>query len=325
MFGELVKARRVELGLTLREFCRRLGEDPSNWSKVERGILRPPLQREKMRHIAGVLDIKEGSGEWEGLIDAATIDAWEIPSYVMENREVYSALPAFFRTMGNVRLTADQIQRMIDQLMKGDSHVKQPETGAGQIEKTAIIVAGANGTGKTTLVREYLREHDIPYISADAIAERMTEGDIREVALAAGKTFFAELYGAIESGKSFIVETTLSGLGFRRALQRMKRERYAINIVYIYLDSPEFCVTRIEERTRRGGHHVPEEDVIRRFHRSIINFWEMYRKEAESWHLVCNTAQQFIEVARGCEDEYLVFAEQSYSTFLETEGLTDER
>ncbi len=127
MFGELVKARRVELGLTLREFCRRLGEDPSNWSKVERGILRPPLQRKKMRHIADVLDIKEGSGEWEELVDAAAVDAGEIPSYVMENREVYSALPAFFRTIGSMRLTADEIRQMIDQLMKGDSPV--PRSG----------------------------------------------------------------------------------------------------------------------------------------------------------------------------------------------------
>lgn len=325
MFGELVKARRVELGLTLREFCRRLGEDPSNWSKVERGVLKPPLQREKMRHIAGVLDIKEGSGEWEDLVDAAAVDAGEIPSYVMENREVYSALPTFFRMIGSVRLSADEIRQMIDQLMKGDSPVQQPETGANRMEKRAIIVAGPNGAGKTTFVREYLKEHDIPYISADAIAEQMWEGDIREVALPAGKRFFSELYGAIESGESFVVETTLSGLGFRRALRRMKHERYAINIIYIYLESPEFCVARIEERTRRGGHHVPEEDVIRRFRRSIVNFWEMYRIEADSWYLICNTTQQFVEVARGQEDEHMIIEEKSYNTFLETEGLTDER
>ncbi len=296
MFGELVKGRRAELGLTLREFCRRLGEDPSNWSKVERGILRPPPRREKLQHIADILDIREGTVEWEGLIDAAAIDAGEIPSYIMENREVYSALPAFFRTLD-----------------------------AEHVEKRAIIVAGPNGAGKTTFVREYLKGQKIPYISADAIAERMSQGDIREVALTASKRFFAELYGAIESGKSFIVETTLSGRGFLRALSRMKHERYAVSIIYIYLDSPGFCVTRIEERTRGGGHHVPQEDVIRRFHRSIVNFWDTYRAGAESWHFVCNTAQQFLEVARGCEDECLVFEEHSYETFLETEGLTDER
>ena len=325
MFGELVKGRRIELGLTLREFCRRLGEDPSNWSKVERGILRPPQRREKLRRIAGVLDIREGSGDWEGLIDAAAVGAGEIPEYVRENREVYQALPAFFRTMGGVSLTADEIRQMIDRLVKDDSAGLHPETDAEQLERRAIIVAGPNGAGKTTFAREYLREYDIPYISADAIAERMTEGDIREVAVAAGRRFFSSLYGTIESGESFIAETTLSGQGFRRALQRMKREQYAIDIIYIYLDSPEFCVTRIEERTRKGGHHVPVGDVIRRFHRSIANFREMYRAEADSWYLICNTAQQFLEVARGQGDDCMVFEEHSYKHFLETEGMTDER
>lgn len=325
MFGEIVKARRVELGMTLREFCRRLGEDPSNWSKVERGILNPPQRRGKLRRIAGVLDIREGSGDWEALIDAAAVDAGDIPIYVRENREIYNTLPAFFRTIGGVRPTAAEMRQMIDRLRKADSGGLQPEPDEEELERRAVIVAGPNGAGKTTFVREYLREHDIPYISADAIAERMTEGDIREVAIAAGRRFFSSLYGAIESGESFVAETTLSGQGFRRALQRLKRERYAIDIIYIYLDSPEFCVTRIEGRTRKGGHHVPVGDVIRRFHRSIVNFREMYRAEADSWYLICNMNHQFVEVARGQEDEHMVFEEQAYNTFLEKEGMMDER
>ena len=316
MFGELVKTWRIELGMTLREFCRRLGEDPSNWSKVERGILKPPQRREKLRRIAGVLNIREGSGDWEALVDAAVIGAGDIPEYVRENREIYSVLPALFRTMGNVSLTADEIRQMIDQLMKADPAALQSETGEAKVERRAVIVAGPNGTGKTTFAREYLEGYDIPYISADAIAERMTDGDIREVAQAAGKKFFSDLYSSIDSGKSIIVETTLSGLGFRRVLERLKREQYAVDIVYIYLDSPELCVARIVERTERGGHHVPEEDVIRRFRRSIKNFWEMYRIEADSWYLICNTTQEFVEVARGQEDDQMVLEERSYYSFL---------
>lgn len=320
MFGELVKARRIELGLTLREFCRRLGEDPSNWSKVERGIMKPPQRTEKLQRIAGVLKIREGSGDWKALVDTATIGAGEIPEYVRENREVYHALPAFFRTMGSVRLTADEIRQMIDRLVKADSAGLQPETDAQQLERRAIIVAGPNGAGKTTFAREYLEGYEIPYISADAIAERMTDGDIREVALAAGKRFFFDLYGAIDSGKSFVVETTLSGLGFRSVLERLKRERYAVDIVFIYLDSPEFCVARIVERTRKGGHHVSEKDVIRRYQRSIANFREMYMVEADGWYLFCNSGQQFVEVARGSEDELLVFEEQQYNAVFQEKG-----
>jgi predicted ABC-type ATPase len=325
VFGELVKARREKLGLSLREFCRRLGEDPSNWSKVERGILRPPLRREKLRQIAMALDIVGGSAEWEALLDAAAIGAGEIPGYVRENREVYGALPALFRAIGGASLTAEEIERMIEKMMKSAPGIPEHEDSDRQAGKRAIIVAGPNGAGKTTFVREYLEAHEVPYISADAIAEKMTEGDIQEVALPAGKRFFDELRDVIGSGESFVVETTLSGRGFQRVVGRLRDEGYAVVIIYIYLDDPGFCVTRIRERTQRGGHHVPQEDVIRRFHRSIVNFWQTYRLNADSWHLVCNTAQEFIEVANGCGDKQVVFEDNSYRTFLDLEGSGDEQ
>ena len=37
-FGEHIKARRLEMGLSLRAFCLKNNEDPSNWSKLERGL-----------------------------------------------------------------------------------------------------------------------------------------------------------------------------------------------------------------------------------------------------------------------------------------------
>ena len=60
MFGEFVRDRRLARDLTLRDFCRRIGEDPSNWSKVERGILPPPQSIEKLNLLAKVLAIKKG-------------------------------------------------------------------------------------------------------------------------------------------------------------------------------------------------------------------------------------------------------------------------
>jgi len=41
--------------VTLREFCRPAELDPSNWSKVERGILPPPKSSKTMADIASAL------------------------------------------------------------------------------------------------------------------------------------------------------------------------------------------------------------------------------------------------------------------------------
>ena len=38
MFEEFIKNRRIAKGLGLREFCKQIEMDASNWSKVERGV-----------------------------------------------------------------------------------------------------------------------------------------------------------------------------------------------------------------------------------------------------------------------------------------------
>lgn len=45
-FAEYIKDLRVEKEITLREFCKISGLDPSNWSKIERGIHAPPKSKE---------------------------------------------------------------------------------------------------------------------------------------------------------------------------------------------------------------------------------------------------------------------------------------
>ena len=116
MFGEHIKARRLELDLSLREFSRRIGEDPSNWSKVERGVLPPTRDREKLSRIAEVLGIGVGSVEWDELQDLADVASAAIPDYIMEDREALAALPAFFRTVGSRRPSREEIEALLKKL-----------------------------------------------------------------------------------------------------------------------------------------------------------------------------------------------------------------
>jgi transcriptional regulator with XRE-family HTH domain len=116
MFGEFVQERRRELELTLRDFCRKSGEDPSNWSKVERGLLKPPKTRARLKRVARALEITLGSDAWKSLVDMADVDAGKIPEYVMSETEVVKALPAFFRTVGSVKPTLEEVQALVDQL-----------------------------------------------------------------------------------------------------------------------------------------------------------------------------------------------------------------
>jgi transcriptional regulator with XRE-family HTH domain len=119
MFGEYVKNKRVEKELTLREFCRRLEEDASNWSKIERGVMGPPQDTGKLKKIAAILDIAEGSAEWDQFLDQARVGAGIIPDYIMSDKEVVEVLPVFFRTVGSVKPTKEELEEFIETIKRG--------------------------------------------------------------------------------------------------------------------------------------------------------------------------------------------------------------
>jgi len=119
MFGEYIKKRRLEKDLTLREFCRRLEEDASNWSKIERGVMGPPQDKEKLRKIASILGIVENSDGWKELTTMASIGAGVIPEYIMSDKDIVDALPVFFRTIGSVKPTKEEIEELIQTIKRG--------------------------------------------------------------------------------------------------------------------------------------------------------------------------------------------------------------
>ena len=118
MFGEFIKRRRVSQGITLREFCRKLNIDASNWSKVERGLLSPPQDEEKLREIAQVLAIPLNSDAWKELRDSASIYAGLIPKDILSDREIVNALPMFFRTIRSDKPTPEELDALIKILRK---------------------------------------------------------------------------------------------------------------------------------------------------------------------------------------------------------------
>lgn len=119
MFGQFIKEKRAEKGLSLREFCRQLNEDASNWSRVEREKMSPPRDEKKLERIATILGIDKATVEWDKLYDLARVDAGIIPDYVMSDKEVVEALPIFFRTIGNVKPTKEELNKLIETIRKG--------------------------------------------------------------------------------------------------------------------------------------------------------------------------------------------------------------
>ena len=121
MFGEFIKNNRLTKGLTLREFCKLIEVDASNWSKVERGLLAPSQEDKKLKRIAEVLGIKPKSALWQEMKDKANIQMGSIPKDILSDPKVLNALPMFFRTLRNEKPTAEDLDKLIDIIRERES------------------------------------------------------------------------------------------------------------------------------------------------------------------------------------------------------------
>jgi len=184
-------------------------------------------------------------------------------------------------------------------------------------QKELLVVAGPNGAGKSTFVAGLLSHHPRPYFCADLIATEFPHLAPIARQVAAGREFVLRAEQQLALSQDFIIETTMSGRTLRSYLLRAKNAGFSVTIVFIYLDSSEHCVLRVQQRVRRGGHNVPEEDIRRRFTRSCINFWHTYRQIADQWEILYNSTVGYVEVAIGVAEQVLVSNEHNFYQFLE--------
>ena len=131
------------------------------------------------------------------------------------------------------------------------------------------IVAGPNGSGKSTLTASIGRGRIDNLIDPDAIARRLSPEDPARSAIAAGREAILQCRLLLQQRESFVVETTMSGNGTITMMRQARAAGYRISVVYIALKYPEYNIERVQTRVAEGGHDVPDDDIRRRFARSL--------------------------------------------------------
>jgi predicted ABC-type ATPase len=156
---------------------------------------------------------------------------------------------------------------------------------------TLCILGGCNGAGKTTLARELLpRLGLMRFLNADEIARGLSPLDPSLTAFKAGRLLIEEARGLIKAKASFAIESTLSGKTYVAMIREAKAQGYRFLLHYIMIGSGDQAVGRVALRVKIGGHHVPEEDVRRRFGRSRKHCTADYVPLADEWVLWDNAA-----------------------------------
>ena len=134
--------------------------------------------------------------------------------------------------------------------------------------KVYTIIAGVNGTGKSSLTGSLKAQTKSlgTIIDTDKI---IAEAGVD--ALTGGKLAVKKLRSCLEQGVCFTQETTLAGRFTQKAARQAREDGYYIRLYYVGLDSAEESIYRIANRVARGGHDIPSELVHSRFHKRWEN------------------------------------------------------
>lgn len=138
-----------------------------------------------------------------------------------------------------------------------------------------IVIAGPNGSGKTTITSKILRHEwleDALYINPDQVAqEQFGDWNSPEAVMQAAQYCEQQREQCLAQRHSLIFETVLSSEGKVDFIRRVHEAGYFIRIFFVATSHPTINASRIAQRVLEGGHDVPIPKIISRYQKSILN------------------------------------------------------
>ena len=138
-----------------------------------------------------------------------------------------------------------------------------------------IVIAGPNGSGKTTVTQQFLKHgwsDGIAYINPDQVAKDIFGDWNSQKAVLDSANYCKEWRErCLKEKVSFVFETVFSAEDKIEFILRAKEAGFFIRMFFISTEHPSINAARITNRVIEGGHSVPIEKIITRYYKSILN------------------------------------------------------
>ena len=156
------------------------------------------------------------------------------------------------------------------------THIMSMDVERKELENrpTLLIMAGPNGSGKTTIMT-HLAKHGwlkgMVYQNQDFIAQNLYGGWNDDSAIRKSATYCEEEREACLKEMRSIAFETVSGLAKLDYIKRAKAAGYHVIYIYVSTYSPTVQASRVAIRVMKGGHSIPLKTVISRYMESLLN------------------------------------------------------
>lgn len=138
-----------------------------------------------------------------------------------------------------------------------------------------IIIAGPNGSGKTTVTAQLLKSdwlEDAVYINPDNVAkEKFGDWNSPDAVRKAAIYCAEKREECLDKRQSLIFETVMSAPDKLDFIRRAIELGYFVRLFFISTSNPTINAARIARRVMKGGHDVPISKIISRYTKSILN------------------------------------------------------
>lgn len=165
-----------------------------------------------------------------------------------------------------------------------------------------VLVAGPNGSGKTTIAEAYIQPRFPlwPKLNADRLLLSLEQAKVlttdTDPTIQAAKMVDTTAMCLAMLREPFVLETVLSSAKYKPLIPAARHAGLILRLVYVTTETSDINVERVRQRVLAGGHDVPEDKIHARWQRSMDNL-EWFAARADRVVVVDNSGPNLVVLA----------------------------